>query len=166
MKVFAVLVRSILSYISNQKPKLKCIKHVYVYTFLNLACDLIIYDNPSQVKLFFDLLRIRSSQVIFSSKISQVKSSQVTCDLTWLDSSQKLTWLAHVWPTPSPTPTPSVYDRIVPYTVTEIYDRNTITCVTVKYGRIVNVYGRLRQYTELVTVDLGRCCALSRFLLQ
>jgi hypothetical protein len=51
----------------------------------------------SQVKSFSDLLRIRSSQVIFSSKISQVKSSQVTCDLTWLDSSQKLTWLAHVW---------------------------------------------------------------------
>ncbi len=84
MKVFAVLVRSILSYISNEKPKLKCIKHVYVYTFLDLACDLIIYDNPSQVKSFSDLLRIRSSQVIFSSKISQVKSSQVTCDLTWL----------------------------------------------------------------------------------
>ncbi len=96
MKVFAVLVRSILSYISNEKPKLKCIKHVYVYTFLDLACDLIIYDNPSQVKSFSDLirirssqvksfsdlLRIRSSQVIFSSKISQVKSSQVTCDLT------------------------------------------------------------------------------------
>jgi hypothetical protein len=54
------------------------------------------------------------------------------------------------------SPFSSVYDRIVPYTVTKIYDRNTITCITVVYGRIVNVYSRLRSYTELVTVDLGR----------
>ncbi len=53
------------------------------------------------------------------------------------------------------SPFSSVYDRIAPYTVTEIYDRNTITCITAKYGRIVNVYGRLRPYMELVTVDLG-----------
>jgi hypothetical protein len=53
------------------------------------------------------------------------------------------------------SPFSSVYDRIAAYTVTEIYDRNTITCITAKYGRIVNVYGRLRSYTELVTVDLG-----------
>jgi len=48
-----------------------------------------------------------------------------------------------------------VNDRIAPYTVTEIYVRNTITCITAKHSRIVNVYGRLRPYTELVTVDLG-----------
>jgi hypothetical protein len=38
--------------------------------------------------------------------------------------------------------------RISPYKVTEIYDRNTGPCITEKYGRI-------RSYTELVTVDLG-----------
>jgi len=60
------------------------------------------------------------------------------------------------------------YDlRISPYTITAIYDRNTITCITAKYGRIRSVYGmytvvydtvydRLRPYTESVTVDLGR----------
>ena len=30
----------------------------------------------------------------------------------------------------------SIYDRIVPYTVTEVYDRNTRPCNTAKYGRI------------------------------
>ncbi len=42
------------------------------------------------------------------------------------------------------SPFSSVYDRIAPYAVTEIYDRNTITCITAKYGRIVNVYDRIR----------------------
>jgi hypothetical protein len=56
--------------------------------------------------------------------------------------------------------------RISSYTVTDIYDRNTITCFMTKYGRIRSVYGmytvvyatvydRLRPYTESVTVDLG-----------
>jgi hypothetical protein len=49
----------------------------------------------------------------------------------------------------------SVYDRIAPYTVTMIYDRNTITCITAKYSRIRSYRERLRPYTELVTVDLG-----------
>jgi hypothetical protein len=35
-----------------------------------------------------------------------------------------------------------------PYTDTEIYDRNTITCNTAKHGRI-------RPFTESVTFDLG-----------
>ncbi len=42
--------------------------------------------------------------------------------------------------------------RISPYTVTEIYDRNTGSCNTVVYG-VVN--GRKRPYTESVTIDLG-----------
>ena len=41
-----------------------------------------------------------------------------------------------------------VYDRISPYTVTEIYDRNTRPCNTAKYGRV-------RPFTESVTFDLG-----------
>jgi hypothetical protein len=52
--------------------------------------------------------------------------------------------------------------RVSSYAVTNIYDRNTITCFTAKYGRIRSVYGmytvvydRLRPYTESVTVDLG-----------
>jgi hypothetical protein len=56
--------------------------------------------------------------------------------------------------------------RISSYTVTDIYDRNTITCFMAKYGRIRSVYGmytvvydtvydRLPPYTESVTVDLG-----------
>ncbi len=62
--------------------------------------------------------------------------------------------------------TVSVFRRISPYTVTDIYDRNTITCFMAKYGRIRSVYGMytvvcdtvydcLRPYTESVTVDLG-----------
>jgi hypothetical protein len=57
--------------------------------------------------------------------------------------------------------------RISSYTVTDIYDRNTITCFMAKYGRILSVYGmytvvcdtvydRLRPYTESETVDLGK----------
>jgi hypothetical protein len=56
--------------------------------------------------------------------------------------------------------------RISPYTITDIDDRNTVTCNTEKYGRIRSVYtmytvvydavyGRLRPYTEFVTLDLG-----------
>src|SRR5277367_5624012 len=48
----------------------------------------------------------------------------------------------------------SVYDRIIPYTVTEIYDRNTRPCNTAKYGKIRNVHGRLRAYTDSAFVDL------------
>ncbi len=62
--------------------------------------------------------------------------------------------------------TVSVFSRISSYTVTDIYDRNTITRFIAKYGRIRSVYGmytvvydivydRLRPYTESVTVDLG-----------
>jgi hypothetical protein len=63
--------------------------------------------------------------------------------------------------------TVSVFRRISSYTVTDIYDRNTITCFMAKYGRIRSVYGmytvvcdtvydRLRPYTDSITVDLGR----------
>ncbi len=48
-----------------------------------------------------------------------------------------------------------VYDRIPHPQVTEIYDRNTITCITAKYVRIMNVYGRLGPYTQLLRVNLG-----------
>ena len=62
--------------------------------------------------------------------------------------------------------TVSVFHRISSYTVTGIYDRNTITCFMAKYGRIRNVFGmytvvydavydRKRPFTESVTVDLG-----------
>jgi hypothetical protein len=60
----------------------------------------------------------------------------------------------------------SVYDRITPYTVTEIYDRITITCNTAKCGRVrrntertgsfTSVHGRLRAYMESIFVDLDR----------
>ncbi len=41
-----------------------------------------------------------------------------------------------------------VYDlRFAPYTVTEIYDRNTITCNTAKYGRKRPYFPRIRSYT-------------------
>ncbi len=57
--------------------------------------------------------------------------------------------------------------RISSYTVTDIYDRNKITCFMAKYGRTQSVYGiytlvydcvydRLRPYNESVTVNLGR----------
>ncbi len=42
------------------------------------------------------------------------------------------------------SPFSSIYDRIAPYTVTEIYDRNTITCITAKYGPIWSYRERLR----------------------
>jgi hypothetical protein len=53
-----------------------------------------------------------------------------------------------------------VYDLCFsPYTFTEIYDRNTGPCNTEKIRsyteRIWYVYGRIRPYTEFVTVDLG-----------
>ncbi len=35
----------------------------------------------------------------------------------------------------------SVYDRIAPYTDTDIYDHNTITCNTAKYCPFTSVYG-------------------------
>jgi hypothetical protein len=38
----------------------------------------------------------KSSQVVCIPKTVQVKSSQVIFDLTWLDLSQKMTWLAHL----------------------------------------------------------------------
>jgi hypothetical protein len=68
----------------------------------------------------------------------------------------------------------SVFLRISPYTVTEIYDRNTGPCNTEKYGRIRSVYGmytvvydavydRLRPYTEFVTADLGWSKEISKF---
>ena len=69
--------------------------------------------------------------------------------------------------------TVSVFLRISPYTVTDIYDRNTITGFTAKYGRIRSVYGmytvvydRLRPYTESVTVDLGTSTLWERFRYQ
>ncbi len=60
----------------------------------------------------------------------------------------------------------SVFLRISPYTVTEIYDRNTRPCNTEKCGRMRSVYGmytvvydtvysRKRSYTEFVIVELG-----------
>jgi hypothetical protein len=61
----------------------------------------------------------------------------------------------------------SVYDlRISSYTVTDIYDRNTITCFMAKYGRMRSVFGmymvvygtvydRKRPFTESIMVDLG-----------
>ena len=50
--------------------------------------------------------------------------------------------------------------------ITAKYDRNTITCITAKYGRIRSVYGmytvvydtlydRLPPYMESITIDLG-----------
>ncbi len=71
----------------------------------------------------------------------------------------------------------SVFRRISPYTVTVIYDRNTVTCNPAKYGRIRSVYGmytvvydtvyyRLRQYTESVTIDLGYGCSISNKFIQ
>ncbi len=62
--------------------------------------------------------------------------------------------------------TVSIFRRISSYTVTNIYDRNTITCFMTKYGRIRSAYGmytvvydtayaRLRPYAESVAVDLG-----------
>ncbi len=47
------------------------------------------------------------------------------------------------------SPFSSVYDCIAPYTVTEIYDRNTITCITAKYGRIRSYHERLRSFTTV-----------------
>ncbi len=49
----------------------------------------------------------------------------------------------------------SVYDRIAPYTDTEIYDRNTGPYNTTKYDRIRRNTDRLRAYTDSVIVDLG-----------
>ncbi len=46
------------------------------------------------------------------------------------------------------SPFSSVYDRIAPYTVTDMYDRNKVTCITAKYGR-------KRPNTECVNFDLG-----------
>ena len=62
--------------------------------------------------------------------------------------------------------TTSVFLRIAPYTVTEIYNRNTGPCNTPKHGRIRSVYSmytvvygvvydRKRAFTESVTIDLG-----------
>jgi hypothetical protein len=45
------------------------------------------------------------------------------------------------------TPYFSVCDRIPPYTITEIYDRNTVTCNPVKYGRLRQYFSRTRSYT-------------------
>ncbi len=43
----------------------------------------------------------------------------------------------------------SVYDRIAPYTGTEIYDRNTGPCNTTKYGRIRRNTDRVRSFTSV-----------------
>jgi len=62
--------------------------------------------------------------------------------------------------------TETVYGfRFAPYTITKIYDRDTRPCITAKYGRIRqntavhgkirNVYGRLRAFTDSVFVDPG-----------
>ncbi len=46
-------------------------------------------------------------------------------------------------------PFSSVYDRIAPYTGTEIYDRNTEPCNTTKYGRIRRNRDRVRPFTSV-----------------
>ena len=43
--------------------------------------------------------------------------------------------------------TASVYGRKRPYTVTETYDRNTITCNTAKCGSKRRHFSRIRSYT-------------------
>ena len=76
------------------RPKLNTEVHktlVYIYTVLDLTCDSIRYKKLSQVKSFHNLLRIRSSQVIFLSK--SFKSSQVKWLVTWLDLIQVQNWL-------------------------------------------------------------------------
>jgi hypothetical protein len=53
---------------------------------------------------------------------------------------------------------PAVYDSYWPYMIrqkTVVIRSHVLRQNTVVYGRIVNVYGRLRPYTELITVDLG-----------
>ena len=42
-----------------------------------------------------------------------------------------------------------VYDRITPYTVTEIYDRNTVSCNTAKYDRLRRNTTRTRAFTAV-----------------
>ena len=43
----------------------------------------------------------------------------------------------------------SEYDRLAPYTGTEIYDRNTGPCNTTKYGRIRRNTDRVRSFTSV-----------------
>src|SRR5271156_4295697 len=50
----------------------------------------------------------------------------------------------------------SVYDRIVPYTITEIYDRNTRPCNTAKYGRIRKNTERTRSFTGVYGLRIRR----------
>ena len=66
----------------DKKAKMKCIKHLCVYTFLDLTCDLTIFKKSSQVESLFDFNLVDPSQVVFSPKNFQVKSSQVTSHLT------------------------------------------------------------------------------------
>ncbi len=49
--------------------------------------------------------------------------------------------------------TVSVFHRISSYTVADIYDRNTITCLMAKYGGVRSVYGMyIRSYTRPYTI--------------
>jgi hypothetical protein len=63
----------------------------------------------------------------------------------------------------------SVYGlRISPYTITDIYDRNTVTCNTEKYGRIRR---RLRPFTTVYGVRNARpgnnhCCSIRCFVVS
>jgi hypothetical protein len=50
----------------------------------------------------------------------------------------------------------SVYDRIAPYTGTDIYDRNTVTCNTAKYGRIRRNTTVLRAFTSVYRLRIRR----------
>ncbi len=50
----------------------------------------------------------------------------------------------------------SVYDRIAPYTSTEIYDRNTGPCNTTKYGRIRRNTDRVRSFTSVYGFRIRR----------
>ena len=43
----------------------------------------------------------------------------------------------------------SVYDRITPYTVTDIYDRNTVSCNTATYDRLRRNTARTRAFTAV-----------------
>jgi hypothetical protein len=50
----------------------------------------------------------------------------------------------------------SVYDRMAPYTGTEIYDRNTGPRNTAKYSRIQENTGRVRSFTSVYGLRIRR----------
>ncbi len=50
----------------------------------------------------------------------------------------------------------SVYGCKRPYTVTEIYDRNTVTCNTAKYDRIRRNTERIRSFTSVYGIRIRR----------